>query len=191
MAPAALPLHADRSQAGIGIDPAHGLHFRGRRRNDDAPWLRVRAAYDQHLPGGGGATRRETLGLNVVRVDSSRRVPGGEAREQDGEVGARLLAERRCEHVVERRGRRVRRAECAEHDVDGIVRLVVEHLQPSELCEDGIDVGAFARGREGVRDRPAHRLLHHGAFVGGDHSSLPSSRSRRAMMLRCTSAVPP
>ena len=89
------------------------------------------------------------------------------------------------------RGRRVRGAERAEHDVDGVVRLVVEHLEPSELREDRVDVGPFACGREGVRDRSAHRLLHHGALVGVDHSSLPSSRSRRAMMLRCTSAVPP
>ena len=68
---------------------------------------------------------------------------------------------------------------------------VVEHLEPPELPEDGVDVGPFACGREGVRDRPAHRLLHRGALSGVDHSSLPSWRSRRAMMLRCTSAVPP
>ena len=126
-----------------------------------------------------------------LRLESPRRVPGGERRKEDGEVGARLLPERRREDVVERGGRRVRGAERAENDADGVVRLVVEHLEPSELREDGVDVGPFACGREGVRDRPAHRPLHHGALCGVDHSSLPSWRSRRAMMLRCTSAVPP
>ena len=103
----------------------------------------------------------------------------------------RLPPERPREDVVERAGGRVRGAERAEDDADGVVGLVVKHLEPPELREDRVDVGPFARGREGVRDRPAHRLLHHGALSGVDHSSLPSCRSRRAMMLRCTSAVPP
>jgi hypothetical protein len=129
--------------------------------------------------------------VKVARVDSTRRVPGGELREENGDLGAQLPPERRHEDVVERGSRRVRGPKSAEDDVDGVVRHVVEHLEPPELREDGVDVGSFACGCQPVRDRAAHRLLHHRALSGVHHSSLPSWRSRRAMMLRCTSAVPP
>ena len=77
---------------------------------------------------GGGVTRRQPVRLQTIRVHSSRRIPGGESRQQDREVGARLLAQRRCDDVVECRGRRVGRAECAEHDRDGVVAILFEHL---------------------------------------------------------------
>ena len=125
--------------------------------------------------------------MKLVRVDASRRIPRGEVREEDGEVGARLRTERRRQHVVERRRRAVGGAERAEHDLDRVGRLGGEHLQPAELPEDLVDRGVPV----GARDRGAHALFHHGPIGGVDHSALPSSSSRRAMMLRCTSTVPP
>ena len=169
----------------------HATHFGGRRWNDDRPCLGGRGAGHQQLPSAGDASGGEAGRVEVASLKMAWCVPGGERRKDDGEVGARLAPERQREDVVERGGRRVRGAERTKNDVDGVVRRVVEHLQPSQLGEDGIDIGAFGRGREGVRDRPAHGLRHHSMFVGVDHSSLPSWRRRRAMMLRCTSAVPP
>jgi hypothetical protein len=63
--------------------------------------------------------------------------------------------------------------------------LGLEHLGPAESRERAIRAGG-AR----ALDRVTHRLLEQRA-LGRFHQSSPSSRSLRAMMLRCTSAVPP
>ncbi len=125
--------------------------------------------------------------MKIVRVDSPRRLPAGELREKDGEVCARLRSERRRDHVVERGRRAIAGAERAEHDLDRIGRLGSQQLQPLELAEDLIDLCVPV----GARDRGAQARIHRSPLGGIDHSSLPSSSSRRAMMLRCTSSVPP
>ena len=79
--------------------------------------------------------------------------------------------------------------EQSEHQRYCGVRHLFEHLEPTELDECLVE-----RLSTGRRHRLTQRVYQHVEVIGRDgvvHHSFPRSSSRRAMMLRCISAVPP
>ena len=133
--------------------------------------------------------RREPFPAHAAVVGASRRCPHPERRQQDGEIGARFGTQRGNDHVVEHGCARVRRAERGEDDVDRIARFGVEHLQPTQRRERVVRLRVGVS--RGALERVAHGCVEEGALAGVHQSSVPRSRRRRAMMFRCTSAVPP
>ena len=192
VAPAALPCTRIACRPPSGSTPCTARTSAAAAGTTSRPWLRGRAA--QATSSSRARAARAVASPVAWRSLPSMR-PGASQAANGGSRTARSARgsspERRREHVVERRGRRVRGAERAEDDADGVVRLRRGASRASRASRGRRRRRRPRPRREGVRDRPAHRLLHRGALFGVDHSSLPSSRSRRAMMLRCTSAVPP
>jgi hypothetical protein len=112
--------------------------------------------------------------------------PPAERRQHDGRRQSDLEPQRGAQDVVERGGRDVRGALELEQDRHGGAPVDGERVLPAELVERGVERRAGVL-RGGVAEAALEEVE-----VGAVHQrSFPRSRSRRAMMLRWISALPP
>ena len=125
-------------------------------------------------------------------VGGTRRVPRAERRQQDRAI--RHAARCRARTRPRRRARSRRRWRCRARGTRsstasrGSARSISSHPRSARAAS----IPPLRRRRATARATTSRTVSSQQAALGGvHHSSLPRSRSRRAMMLRCTSAVPP
>ena len=177
-------------EAGVGIDAAHRRHVDGRDRHGRRVELPdPGVAHDQQLRGGRDARGREPERVHAGRRRRDRAGPtcrtAGAARRD--RRGAAARAPTTTTSSSADRGA-VRRAERVEHDRDRVARLGLEHLEPAEIGEHARRARSCPRRPRSRRGRSASSSARSAASIT---RRAPRSRRRRAMMLRCTSAVPP
>jgi hypothetical protein len=187
------PGEGEHGPAGAGEPPADRAPARGERHR----------AHSAHpVPGGHHAQRQFLIEPAARPVGTLPHHPGAAGVGQRRRAARRKPA-RRQQHVVEQRRVRSGLAEQPEHHRYRDLRLVGEQFPPAQLGQREVQDCA-GRRRHRLAERLGEQvqlgLVHgvHGAHgaptAHGVHvhaHSLPRSSSRRAMMLRWISAVPP